>query len=300
MKNSLFTGVCTALVTPLLDNQVNYPLVEQLIQKQIQSGVKAIVLAGTTGEAPTLSDEEKIKLFQKGKQYAKDRCLIIAGTGSNSTKHAVELSIAAEKAGADALLVVSPYYNKGNPEGLFTHFMAIAQSVNIPIILYNVPSRTGQDIPVSLYRSLCQQPNIIGVKEASTDISKYIAIQNACQGNFSIWSGNDELTVPAISLGGSGVISVLSNLFPAETVAMTQAALDGDFDTAAALQCALMPIIQLLFKDVNPIPVKYAMQYVGFDCGGCRLPLGQISADVKEKIDKFFQQQKSAPDNRRT
>lgn len=292
MKSSLFSGVCTALVTPFLENQVNYPLVEQMIHRQIQGGVKAIVLAGTTGEAPTLSDEEKIKLFQKGKQCAKENCLIIAGTGCNSTKHTVELSIAAEKAGADALLVVSPYYNKGNQEGLFTHYMAIAQSVNIPIILYNVPSRTGVDIPVSLYRKLHKQPNIIGVKEASTDISKFIAIQNACPDNFAIWSGNDELTVPVISLGGCGVISVLSNLFPAETVAMTQAALDGDFDTAAALQCALMPIIQLLFRETNPIPVKYAMQYVGFDCGGCRLPLGPISNDVKERIDRFFQQKK--------
>ncbi len=294
MKSSLFSGVCTALVTPFLENQVNYPLIEQMIHRQLQSGVKAIVLAGTTGEAPTLTDEEKIRLFEKGKQCAKENCLIIAGTGSNSTKHAVELSIAAQNAGADALLVVSPYYNKGNPEGLFTHYMTIAQSVNIPVILYNVPSRTGMDIPISLYRRLHKQPNIIGVKEASTDISKYIAIQNACPGNFSIWSGNDELTVPVISLGGCGVISVLSNLFPAETVAMTQAALDGDFDTAAALQCALQPMIQLLFREVNPIPVKYAMQYMGFDCGGCRLPLGPISADVKDKIDRFFQQKKCA------
>lgn len=294
MKNPLFSGVCTALVTPFLENHVNYPLVEQMIDRQIQCGVNAIVLAGTTGEAPTLSDEEKIKLFEKGKQYAKEDCLIIAGTGSNCTKHAVELSVAAQSAGADALLVVSPYYNKGNPEGLFTHYMAIAQSVDIPIIIYNVPSRTGIDMPVSLYRRLYKQPNIVGVKEASTDISKYIAIQNACPGDFCIWSGNDELTVPVISLGGYGVISVLSNLFPAETVAMTQAALDGDFDTAAALQCALMPIIQLLFRDVNPIPVKYAMQYVGFDCGKCRLPLGPISPDAKERIDRFFQQKKCA------
>lgn len=294
MKNALFSGVCTALVTPFLENHVNYPLVEQMIDRQIQCGVKAIVLAGTTGEAPTLSDDEKIKLFQKGKQYAKDDCLIIAGTGTNSTKHAVELSIAAQDAGADALLVVSPYYNKANPEGLYTHYMSIAQAVKIPIILYNVPSRTGVDIPVSVYRKLHKQPNIIGVKEASTDISKHIAIHNACSNNFAIWSGNDELTVPVVSLGGCGVISVLSNLFPAETVAMTQAALDGDFDTAAALQCALMPIIQLLFRDVNPIPVKYAMQYMGFDCGNCRLPLGPINPDVKEKIDRFFQQKKCA------
>ena len=288
MKKPIFTGVCTALVTPFLDNRVNYPLVEQLLRRQLEGGVSAIVLAGTTGESPTLSDIEKIELFARGKEYVGDSAVLVAGTGSNSTEHAIELSIAAEKAGADALLVVAPYYNKGNPEGLFSHFMSIAQAVRIPIILYNVPSRTGVDIPVSVYKRLSVQPNIAGVKEACTDITKYAKIRAACPEDFCIWSGNDDYTVPGISLGAKGVISVISNILPEETTAMTAAALDGDFDTAAAIQCELMPVIELLFSEVNPIPIKYAMRYAGFDCGRCRLPLGQLSIEIKRKIDSYF------------
>lgn len=289
MKNPVFTGVCTALVTPFLDNKINYPLVEQLLRRQIDSGVRAVVLSGTTGESPTLSDNEKHELFKRSKEYVGDSCLIIAGTGTNSTEHAIHLSEAAEEAGADALLVVSPYYNKGNAEGLFSHFMSIAHAVTIPIILYNVPSRTGVDIPVSVYKRLSILPNIIGVKEASTDITKIARIRAECADDFFIWSGNDDQIVPVMSLGGKGVISVLSNLLPEETVTMTDAALAGDFDMASAIQCRLMPLIDLLFKDVNPIPVKYAMRYAGFDCGQCRLPLGQLNADVKRNIDLFFQ-----------
>lgn len=288
MKDPVFTGVCTALVTPFLDNKINYPLTEQLLKRQVEAGVDAIVLAGTTGESPTLSDQEKITLFKRSKEYVGNSCTVIAGTGSNSTAHAVELSQAAEEAGADALLVVSPYYNKGNPEGLFAHFMSIAHAVKIPIILYNVPSRTGIDIPVAVYKRLSVIPNIAGVKEASTDITKVSRIRAACNENFFVWSGNDDQIVPVMSLGGKGVISVLSNICPVETVAMAQAALAGDFDTAAALQCQLMPLIDLLFSEVNPIPVKYAMRYAGFDCGNCRLPLAQLSADNKKRIDNYF------------
>ncbi len=289
MKNPVFTGVCTALVTPFLDSKINYPLVEQLLRRQIDSGVRAVVLSGTTGESPTLSDNEKFELFKRSKEYVGDNCIIIAGTGTNSTEHAIHLSKAAEKTGADALLVVSPYYNKGNTEGLFSHFMSIAHAVTIPIILYNVPSRTGVDIPISVYKRLSILPNIVGVKEASTDITKIARIRAECGDDFYIWSGNDDQIVPVMSLGGKGVISVLSNLLPEETVAMTGAALAGDFDAASAIQCRLMPLIDLLFKDVNPIPVKYAMRYAGFDCGQCRLPLGQLNADVKRNIDLFFQ-----------
>lgn len=288
MKQPIFTGVCTALVTPFLENKVNYPLVEQLLHQQIKAGVKAVVLSGTTGEAPALSDEEKLTLIRRSKDFVGDGCTIIAGTGSNSTSHTVELSKAAEAAGADALLVVSPYYNKGNPEGLFAHYMSIASAVKIPIIIYNVPSRTGMDIPISVYQRLSALPNIAGVKEASPDITKCARIKNTCCDNFHIWTGNDDLIVPSIALGGLGVISVISNIAPKETVAMVDAALDGDFDTAAALQCQLMPLIDLMFCEVNPIPVKYAMRYAGFDCGNCRLPLGQLSYDNKLRVDKFF------------
>ncbi len=288
MDHAIFTGVCTALVTPFLDDKVNYPLVEQLLRRQIDAGVNAIVLSGTTGESPTLSDSEKIELFKRAKNYTGSSCTIIAGTGSNSTEHTVELSLAAEGAGADGLLLVAPYYNKGNTEGLYEHFASVAEAVNIPIILYNVPSRTGVDIPVSVYKRLSEYPNIAGVKEASTDITKTAKIRCTCKQNFHVWSGNDDQIVPVISLGGKGVISVLSNICPEETVAMANAALAGDFDTAAAIQCQLMPLITLLFSEVNPIPVKYAMQYAGFDCGKCRLPLGPLSPEIKRRIDKFF------------
>ena len=288
MKNPVFTGVCTALVTPFYDNKINYPLVEQLLRRQMEAGVRTIVLSGTTGESPTLSDGEKFELFKRAKEYVGNRCTIIAGTGTNSTTHAVKLSEAAEEAGADALLVVSPYYNKANPEGLFAHYMSIAHAVSLPIILYNVPSRTGVDIPISVYKRLCMLPNIAGVKEANTDITKIAKIRAACGDDFHIWSGNDDQIVPAMSLGSKGVISVVSNVCPVETVAMAEAALAGDFDTAAALQCKLMPLIELLFSEVNPIPVKYTMRFAGFDCGNCRLPLGQLNADNKRKLDLYF------------
>lgn len=288
MKQPIFTGVGTALVTPFLNNDVNYPMVEQLLKRQIDSGIRTVILSGTTGESPTLTDNEKTELIRRAKAYTGNNCQIIAGTGTNSTKHAMQLSIAAQEAGADALLVVSPYYNKGNPDGLYAHFLAIARSVDLPVILYNVPSRTGIDIPISVYKKLSTQPNIIGVKEASTDISKIARIKAVCPADFYIWSGNDDQVVPTISLGAKGVVSVLSNLCPEETITMTAAALDGDFDTAAALQCRLLPIIELLFSEVNPIPIKYAMRCAGYDCGECRLPLGPLSQTVRQKIDRFF------------
>ena len=288
MKYPLFTGVCTALVTPFFENNINYPLLEQLLRYQISSGINAIVLAGTTGEAATLSDSEKIELFKRGKNYVGDACKIIAGTGSNVTSHAISLSKQAEDAGVDALLIVSPYYNKANPQGLIAHYTAIARSVRIPIIIYNVPSRTGIDIPISVYQELSALPNIIGVKEAGGNIAKIAKIRSACPEDFYIWSGNDDQIVPVMSLGGKGVISVLSNICPEETLALTYAALAGDFDTAADLQCKLLPLVELLFCDVNPIPVKYAMRHIGFDCGNCRLPLAPLSDAQKSSLDMYF------------
>ena len=288
MKKRIFTGVCTALVTPFLDGNVNYPMAEQLLQRQIEAGVSAVVLAGTTGESPTLTDEEKCTLFKRSKAFAGDACTVIAGTGSNSTAHAVELSKAAEDAGADALLVVSPYYNKATPEGLVAHYLAIAESASIPIIIYNVPGRTGVDIPVAVYRQLAEIPNIAGVKEAATDITKVARIRSVCPPDFTVWSGNDDQTVPVMALGGQGVISVLSNICPVETLAMTHAALDGDFDTAAALQIELLPLIDLLFCEVNPIPVKAAMACIGYDCGGCRLPLTRLTAENMQRLRRYL------------
>jgi len=284
MENKLFTGVCTALVTPFLDGKVNYPMMEMLLKRQIDAGVKAVVISGTTGESPTLTDAEKLELFRRCKEYVGDSCKIIAGTGSNSTLHAVELSKAAEDTGVDGLLVVSPYYNKATPDGLIAHYIAIASHVNIPIILYNVPSRTGVDIPISVYKQLSYVPNIIGVKEASSDITKIAKIRTSCDKHFNIWTGNDDQIVPVMALGGKGVISVLSNICPAEAVKLANAALSGDYKTASAMQCQMLPLIELLFCEVNPIPVKAAMQLIGYDCGGCRLPLTDISKENYSKL----------------
>ena len=289
MKKVLFTGACTALVTPFLGGQVNYPMVQRLLQRQLDAGVNAIVLGGTTGESPTLADREKLELYRRGKEYVGDKALVICGTGSNDTRHAVELSIAAQEAGADALLVVTPYYNKANPEGLYSHYLAIAHSVQIPLIIYNVPGRTGVDVPVGVYQRLSRVPNIAGVKEASTDIVKVARIRNACSGDLPIWSGNDDQAVAAMALGAQGVISVLSNVLPEETQTMAQAALAGDFDTASSLQCTMLPLIDALFSEVNPIPVKAAMEMVGFDCGPCRLPLGPMDPAKKEALQKLLQ-----------
>lgn len=287
MSKPLFTGACTALVTPFLDGAVNYPMMEQLLKRQIDAGVRAVVISGTTGEAPTLSDEEKLELFRRAKAYVGNDCLIIAGTGSNCTSHAAELSLAAENCSVDALLIVSPYYNKATPEGLLAHYMTIAHTVSIPIIAYNVPGRTVVDIPVSVCQRLSPIPNIVGIKEATTDITKITKLCRQCR-DFAVWTGNDELIVPAISLGAKGVISVLSNVLPVQTQAMAKAALDGDLDTAAALQQEFQPLIDLLFCEPNPIPVKAAMKYIGYDCGSPRLPLTELSKENKKRLDAYF------------
>ena len=273
MNHPFFTGVCTALVTPFLKDTVNYPMLEQLLRRQYDAGIRALVICGTTGESATLTDEEKLTMFRYAKKSGPEDLRIIAGTGSNSTAHAIALSQAAQDAGADGLLVVSPYYNKATPEGLYLHYAAIASSVQIPVILYNVPSRTGVDIPVEVYRRLSQIPNIAGVKEASSDIRKIARIRSQCPDHFTVWCGNDDLAVAAMALGAKGLISVVSNIAPEITGSMIGAALDGDFDTATALQLSLLPLIDALFQEVNPIPVKAAMAMIGYDCGGCRMPL---------------------------
>ncbi len=287
MKKPLFTGACTALITPFLDGKVNYPMLKVLLKRQLDAGINAVVLCGTTGEAPTLSDEEKLEIFRCAKEYIGGKMKIIAGTGSNSTKHAVELSIAAEKIGVDGLLVVTPYYNKATPEGIVAHYKAICDAVNIPVIVYNVPGRTGLDIPAEVYPLLAEIPNIAGVKEASTSITKIGKIISLCPG-FPVWAGNDDMITPVISLGGQGVISVLSNVLPIETQALSLAALSGDFDTAAALQSRLEKWVEFLFCEVNPIPVKAAMARLGYDCGECRMPLTRLSPKNMEKLNQLL------------
>lgn len=288
MENTLIWGVCTAMVTPFINGQINYPMMEVLLQRQMDAGITSVVICGTTGEAPTLSDDEKVELFRRCKNYVGNNMRIIAGTGSNSTKHTVELSMRAQDAGVDALLVVSPYYNKATPEGLVAHYAAIANAVKIPMILYNVPSRTGLDMPVSVYKRLAGISNIIGVKEATASIEKILQIRAECPISFAVWAGNDDMTVPVLALGGKGIISVVSNLIPNEMQTMALAALDGDFDTASSLQCQIAPLTKLLSCEVNPIPIKAAMKLAGYDCGGCRLPLTSLSTDQERKLKEFL------------
>lgn len=284
MKRPLFAGLCTALVTPFFEGKVNYPMLEVLIRRQIDAGADAIVLAGTTGESPTLTLEEKLEIFRRGVETAQGRCKIIAGTGSNSTAAAVALSRMAADTGVDGVLVVTPYYNKATQPGLVKHYRAVAESVEVPVIAYNVPSRTGVDISVQTCRELAQVPNIVGLKEACGDISKVGRIRAACGTELPVYSGNDDQTVPIMALGGLGVISVASNVAPAQMNAMVMAALAGDFDRAAAISRTLLPLMDLMFCQVNPIPVKSAMAMIGLDVGGCRMPLDELREADAQKL----------------
>ncbi len=286
MQEPLFTGVCTALVTPSLHDEVNLPMLRMLITRQETAGIHAITLFGTTGESATLTDAEKHTIMVCAREQSD--AILLAGTGSNSTAHAVELAMQAEKDGADGLLVVSPYYNKANNDGLVAHYAAIAQSVKIPVILYNVPSRTGLEIPVSVYRKLSEIPNIIGVKETTGNLTKLTQIANACPKDFYVWCGSDELSTAYLAMGAKGCISVLSNIAPEDTADLINAGLDGDFDTAFSLQCSLAPLIDYLFCEVNPIPVKALLQEIGLDCGKCRLPLCDLTPAGREKMQKLF------------
>ena len=284
MTKSLFTGLCTALVTPFHEGKVNYPMLEVLLRRQIEAGVEAVVLAGTTGESPTLTMDEKLELFERGVKVASGRCKIIAGTGSNNTAAAVDLSRRAARIGVDGLLVVTPYYNKSTQTGLGNYYRTVAGSVEIPVIAYNVPSRTGVDIALDTCRALAAIPNLAGIKEASGDISKVGRIIAACGPELPVYSGNDDQTVPVMALGGSGVISVASNVVPEAMNAMVQGALAGDYPMAAALQRRLLPLMDLLFCQVNPIPVKAAMEMIGFDCGECRPPLDELTQANAHKL----------------
>ena len=284
MTKSLFTGLCTALVTPFHEGKVNYPMLEVLLRRQIEAGVEAVVLAGTTGESPTLTMDEKLEIFECGVKVASGRCKIIAGTGSNNTAAAVDLSRQAAGIGVDGLLVVTPYYNKSTQSGLMRYYRTVAESVELPVIAYNVPSRTGVDIAVDTCRSLAAIPNLAGIKEASGDISKVGRIIAACGPELPAYSGNDDQTVPVMALGGGGVISVASNVVPEAMNAMVQAALAGDYPMAAAHQRRLLPLMDLLFCQVNPIPVKAAMEMIGFDCGECRPPLDELTQTNAHKL----------------
>lgn len=295
MKKPLFTGLCTALVTPFLDGQVNYPMLDVLIRRQVHAGVQAVVLCGTSGESPTLSDEEKLEIFRRGVKAADGEIKIIAGTGSNDTAHAVRLSQAAESCGVDGLLAVTPYYNKATQPGLVKYYRAIADAVSLPVIAYNVPTRTGVDISCETCRELAKIPNVVGIKEAKSDVVKVLRTVAENGKDFYVWSGNDDQTVPILSVGGIGVISVASNVMPLEMNAMVTAALNGDYDLAGLMQRKLLPLTDLMFCQVNPIPVKAAMKCIGYDVGECRPPLDGLTPANQAKLEAYLRNWKETP-----
>lgn len=273
MKETIFTGSGVALVTPFFNGAVNYPAFQRLIERQIAGGTDAIIVCGTTGEASTMTPKERIEAISFCVDCVAGRLPVIAGAGANDTAAARENALAAERAGADGLLIVTPYYNKATQQGLLRHFLTIADSVSTPIILYNVPSRTGVNILPETYAELSQHPNITGTKEASGNLSQIQKIRNLCPSDFSIWSGNDDETAAICLLGGAGVISVVANILPAEMHRLTALCLADEFAAAGKLQLKLKPICDALFCEVNPIPVKTALNLMGFEAGELRLPL---------------------------
>ena len=289
---AIFRGAGVAIVTPFNeDGSVNFDNYGELIEWQIAEGTDAIISCGTTGEASTMTDEEQIEVISYCVDKVKGRVPVIAGAGSNDTKHGVNLSVEAEKAGADALLQVTPYYNKATQKGLIQHYNAIADSVNIPIILYSVQGRTGVNIKPSTVVELAKHPNITAIKEASGNISQCAEIARLVPEDFSIYSGNDDMITPLLALGGDGVISVLSNIAPRQTHEIVQKFFDGDIAGAISGQLKAKPMIDALFAEVNPIPVKAAMNEMGFDVGDCRLPLTTMSEaalnQLREVLKKY-------------
>lgn len=285
MKKLPFTGSGVAIVTPFDGNKTDYDALGELIEMHIANKTDAIVICGTTGEASTMPDEEHLAAIDYTVKKVAGRIPVIAGTGSNDTEHAIKLSQAAEKSGADAILSVTPYYNKATQKGLVAHFTAIANSIKIPVILYNVPSRTGMSISIPTLQELAKVENIVAIKEASGNIS-YTAQVAAKVPELYIYSGNDDMIVPIMSLGGKGVISVLANILPEETHDMCQKYLDGDVQGAAKLQLDLLDLVNTLFIEVNPIPVKVAMRELGYKVGNLRMPLSEMEDANLEKLKK--------------
>ena len=292
MKKTVFEGAGVAIVTPMNDDfSVNYEKFAELLEYQIANSTDAIIVCGTTGEASTLEDDEHTKVIEFAVKQVNGRVPVIAGTGSNETAYALKLSQDAEKAGADALLIVTPYYNKTSQRGLIAHYNYIADRVNIPIILYNVPGRTGVNIQPATYLELSKHPNIVATKEANGDVGALVETIALCGDNLSVYSGNDNQITSFMSLGAKGVISVLSNIMPQEVHDITAAALNGDFKESARLQIEYLEIANKMFVDVNPIPVKQAMNMMGLNVGPCRLPLVDMSeanAKIVEDVLKKY------------
>ena len=275
----IFKGSAVALITPFNNNGVDFEKLGELIEFHIKNKTDAIVICGTTGESTTMSDIEKLSVIKYTVDKVNKRIPVIAGTGSNNTSHSIYLSQEAEKLGVDALLIITPYYNKSNEKGLYLHFEKIANNTSLPIILYNVPGRTSMNIEPKMVAKLSQIDNIVAIKEASGNLAQVAEIARLVPDDFAIYSGNDDSIVPLLSLGGSGVISVVANILPKETHDLVQKFLDGDIDASKKLQLDMKPLIDALFIEVNPIPIKTAMNLLGFEVGNLRLPL----ADMNEK-----------------
>ncbi len=288
MKNTVFTGAATAIVTPLNENGVDYEAFERLIEWQIQEGINAIVVAGTTGEGSTLTDDEHKAVLKFAVEKIAGRVPVIAGTGSNDTAYAIELTKYACEVGADAMLVVTPYYNKATQKGLIQSFTAIADASTKPIILYNVPSRTGCNIEPATCAALAEHPNIVGIKEASGNISQIAKIASLVGDKMDIYSGNDDQIVPILSLGGKGVISVLSNILPKDTVKICDSYFAGNVAESAALQLKYIELIDALFCEVNPIPVKAATAAMGYGENYLRLPLTPMDEAKKQNMFRIM------------
>jgi len=284
MQIPVFSGVCTALVTPFTDSGIDYKKLDELLDFQIESGVEAVCVCGTTGEASTMTEEEILSVIAHTVKFCQGRIRVVAGTGSNRTAQAIVRSQLAGSMGADAVLVVTPYYNKANEHGLVEHYTKIADTAGCPVILYNVPGRTGLNLPPAVAHELSRHPNIVGIKEASGNIAQAVAILDSCAPGFALWSGNDDIIVPLMSIGASGVISVLSNLRPREVSAIVNACLSGDYLTAGILQRRFQNLIQALFSDVNPIPIKAAMNMMGMQVGEPRLPLTPLPPEKAKKL----------------
>lgn len=285
-KDVIFKGAGVAIATPFYENGngINYDELARLIDFNLNNGTDAIIIAGTSGESATMTDEEHEEIIKFTVDYVNKRVPVIAGTGSNDTRYAINLSQHADKAGADALLVVTPYYNKCTQKGLIKHFISIADNVNVPIILYDVPSRTGVGITPETYAVLAEHPRIAAVKEASGNISQVAETMSLCSDKLTFYSGNDDQIVPLLSLGAKGVISVLSNVMPQETHDMCQLFFDGKVEEAAKKQIEYFPLIKALFCEVNPIPVKVALRLMGFDMGPLRMPLCEMEDAHLEQL----------------
>ena len=273
MKNTIFEGMATAIVTPMTADGIDYDALGRFIDFQIESGINAIVVMGTTGENATIEYADQKEIIRYTVERVNHRVPIIAGTGTNNTDHVLHNTKNACEVGADAILVVTPYYNKATQNGLFQHFWAVAEESTVPVILYNVPGRTGCNLLPKTVARLAEHPNIVGIKEATGNMAQTVEILHLCGDKIDVYSGEDALTVSMMAMGGKGTISVLSNVAPAQAVAMTDACKAGDFKTAAKMQCDLLPLINALFSEVNPIPAKAAVSAMGFGEEHLRLPL---------------------------